>query len=129
MGLLQGSDHNDRARIMVSRRGVRLWLSGVEALEIERLKSEQEQLVSKATRATAALEKAGVAFTVHSYDYDPDAERSACRPPRLRRGPRARAENADGPGRWQAGLRHRPVRSRSVDEEARRGRSAGNRHR
>jgi Cys-tRNA(Pro)/Cys-tRNA(Cys) deacylase len=75
MGLLQDSDHNNRARIMVSRRGVRLWLSGAEALEIGRLKSGQEQLVSKATRATAALEKAGVAFTVHSYDYDPDADK------------------------------------------------------
>jgi Cys-tRNA(Pro)/Cys-tRNA(Cys) deacylase len=31
--------------------------------------------MSKSTRATQALEKAGVAFTVHSYDYDPDAER------------------------------------------------------
>ena len=31
--------------------------------------------MAKATRATAALEKAGVAFTVHGYDYDPDADR------------------------------------------------------
>jgi len=31
--------------------------------------------MSKATRATAALEKAGIAFTVHVYDYDPDADR------------------------------------------------------
>ena len=31
--------------------------------------------MSKATRATQALEKAGVAFTVHRYDYDPNAER------------------------------------------------------
>ncbi|MCK0209906.1 Cys-tRNA(Pro) deacylase [Starkeya koreensis] len=30
--------------------------------------------MSKATRATRALEEAGIAFTVHSYDYDPDAE-------------------------------------------------------
>lgn len=29
--------------------------------------------MSKATRATAALEKAGVAFSVHRYDYDADA--------------------------------------------------------
>lgn len=29
--------------------------------------------MSKATRATKMLEQAGVAFTVHSYDYDPDA--------------------------------------------------------
>ena len=30
--------------------------------------------MSKATPATRALEAAGVAFTVHTYDYDPDAE-------------------------------------------------------
>lgn len=30
--------------------------------------------MSKRTRATEALEGVGVAFTVHSYDYDPDAE-------------------------------------------------------
>jgi Cys-tRNA(Pro)/Cys-tRNA(Cys) deacylase len=30
--------------------------------------------MSKATRATQALEKAGVTFSVHSYDYDPDAD-------------------------------------------------------
>ena len=28
----------------------------------------------KSTRATAALEAAGVAFTVHAYAYDPDAD-------------------------------------------------------
>ena len=31
--------------------------------------------MSKATRATRVLEQAKVAFTVHVYDYDPDAER------------------------------------------------------
>lgn len=31
--------------------------------------------MSKATRATKALESAAVAFTVHSYTYDPNAER------------------------------------------------------
>lgn len=31
--------------------------------------------MAKATRATAALEKAAAAFTVHGYDYDPDADR------------------------------------------------------
>lgn len=30
--------------------------------------------MSKATRATTALAKAGVAFTLHSYAYDPDAD-------------------------------------------------------
>jgi Cys-tRNA(Pro)/Cys-tRNA(Cys) deacylase len=31
--------------------------------------------MSKATRATKTLEEAGIAFTVHGYDYDPDADR------------------------------------------------------
>lgn len=31
--------------------------------------------MSKTTRATQMLAKAGVAFSVHTYDYDPDAER------------------------------------------------------
>jgi Cys-tRNA(Pro)/Cys-tRNA(Cys) deacylase len=31
--------------------------------------------MSKATRATKALEQAGVAFTVHTYEYDPGAAR------------------------------------------------------
>ena len=31
--------------------------------------------MSKSTRATLALNKASVNFTLHSYDYDPDAER------------------------------------------------------
>src|SRR5215467_8457170 len=31
--------------------------------------------MAKSTRATHALNKAGVNFTLHSYDYDPDAER------------------------------------------------------
>lgn len=31
--------------------------------------------MSKATRATRVLEQSGVAFTVHTYDYDPDADR------------------------------------------------------
>jgi Cys-tRNA(Pro)/Cys-tRNA(Cys) deacylase len=30
--------------------------------------------MSKITPATCALETAGIAFTVHTYDYDPDAE-------------------------------------------------------
>ena len=32
--------------------------------------------MSRATRATKMLEAAGVAFTVHSYDYDPVADRN-----------------------------------------------------
>jgi Cys-tRNA(Pro)/Cys-tRNA(Cys) deacylase len=31
--------------------------------------------MARTTRATQALTKAGVAFTVHTYDYDPDADR------------------------------------------------------
>lgn len=31
--------------------------------------------MSKTTRATQALAKAGVSYTVHSYDYDPSAEK------------------------------------------------------
>ncbi|MBY4631023.1 Cys-tRNA(Pro) deacylase [Rhizobium croatiense] len=31
--------------------------------------------MSKTTRATQILSKAGIAFTVHTYDYDPGAER------------------------------------------------------
>jgi Cys-tRNA(Pro)/Cys-tRNA(Cys) deacylase len=31
--------------------------------------------MSKTTRATLALQQAGVSFTVHSYEYDPNAER------------------------------------------------------
>jgi Cys-tRNA(Pro)/Cys-tRNA(Cys) deacylase len=31
--------------------------------------------MSKTTRATLALQKAGVSFTIHSYEYDPNAER------------------------------------------------------
>jgi Cys-tRNA(Pro)/Cys-tRNA(Cys) deacylase len=30
--------------------------------------------MSKVTRATRALEQAGIAFTVHAYDYDPNAD-------------------------------------------------------
>lgn len=31
--------------------------------------------MSKTTRATQALAKAGVSFTVHTYEYDPNADR------------------------------------------------------
>ena len=31
--------------------------------------------MSKATRATAALDRAGVTYSVHAYTYDPDADR------------------------------------------------------
>lgn len=32
-------------------------------------------VMAKATPATSALQKAGIAFTLHEYDYDPDAPR------------------------------------------------------
>jgi len=35
----------------------------------------EPKAVSKSTRATKFLESAGVAFTVHGYDYDPDADK------------------------------------------------------
>ena len=49
--------------------------------------------MSKTTRATQALEKLGVKFTLHAYDYDPDApsiglqaaKRSACSRARISR--------------------------------------------
>ena len=31
--------------------------------------------MSKVTRATAALDRAGVTYSVHAYTYDPDADR------------------------------------------------------
>ena len=37
--------------------------------------ARKEFIVSKSTRATKALEQAGVAFSLHSYDYDPDADK------------------------------------------------------
>jgi Cys-tRNA(Pro)/Cys-tRNA(Cys) deacylase len=37
--------------------------------------SRNRTAMSKTTRATQALAQLGVAFTLHSYDYDPDAER------------------------------------------------------
>jgi Cys-tRNA(Pro)/Cys-tRNA(Cys) deacylase len=36
----------------------------------------QAPSMSKATRATAALDRAGVTYFVHAYNYDPDADRS-----------------------------------------------------
>ena len=40
--------------------------------------------MSKTTRATQALEKAGVRFTLHTYDYDPEAAELALREMRPR---------------------------------------------
>ena len=31
--------------------------------------------MAKATPATRALDKAGIAYSLHAYDYDPDAQR------------------------------------------------------
>ena len=38
--------------------------------------------MSKTTRATQALQQAGIAFTVHAYEYDPNAERIGLQEPR-----------------------------------------------
>ena len=38
--------------------------------------------MSKTTRATLALTRLGVKFTLHTYDYDPTADRIGLRPPR-----------------------------------------------
>ena len=35
--------------------------------------------MAKSTPATVALSKAGIAYTPHEYDYDPNAAASACR--------------------------------------------------
>jgi Cys-tRNA(Pro)/Cys-tRNA(Cys) deacylase len=37
--------------------------------------ASQEPALSKSTRATKALEQAGAVFSVHAYDYDPDADK------------------------------------------------------
>jgi hypothetical protein len=39
--------------------------------------------MSKRTRATVALDKAGINFTLHSYDYDPMQNASVCKLRRL----------------------------------------------
>jgi len=41
-----------------------------------------DSTMSRTTRATLALAKLGVKFTLHAYDYDPTPTASACRPPR-----------------------------------------------
>ena len=77
--------------------------------------------MSKTTPATKALEKLGVKFVLHTYVYD--SERRQHRPAG-RRSARRRAvpdaEDADGRGRRQAGLRRGAVGWRSQHEEARR---------
>ena len=79
--------------------------------------------MAKATPATLALEKAGVAFKLHEYDYDPnaDAHRHAGRgSARHRAG--AAAQDADGAGRGCGRVRAGAVRPRGEPEEARAGR-------
>ncbi len=74
--------------------------------------------MSKVTPATRALAAAGVAFTVHTYDYDPDAESIGLQAASaLGENPCARAEDADGAGGRQADLRRRPVRPGSLHEK------------
>ncbi len=63
--------------------------------------------MSKATRATQTLEKAGITFTVHSYDYNPDAERVGLQAAEaLGESPERVLKTSDGGGRGQTGLRN-----------------------
>ena len=75
--------------------------------------------MSKTTRATQTLERLGVKFTLHAYDYDPDAESIGLQAADARRRAGPRAQDADGRGRRQAGLRRGAVGLRSQHEEAR----------
>jgi hypothetical protein len=62
--------------------------------------------MSKTTRATLALQNLGVKFALHAYDYDPDAASIGLQAAEaLGVPPGARAQDADGRGRRQAGLR------------------------
>lgn len=47
----------------------------VAATVPKRTRRDKGDAMSKVTRATRALEQAGIAFTVHGYDYDPGADR------------------------------------------------------
>ncbi len=58
--------------------------------------------MAKGTPATVALEKAGIALTLHEYDYDPNAQRIGMRAAQAL-GARAAPQNADG----KIGRRHR----------------------
>ena len=61
--------------------------------------------MAKATPATVALEKAGVPFKLHEYDYDPDAERIGMQAAEALGSPGAAAQDLDGQGRRGGGLR------------------------
>jgi Cys-tRNA(Pro)/Cys-tRNA(Cys) deacylase len=49
-------------------------IHGSANLDIVNYASTDSATMSKVTRATQALEKAGIAFSTHTYDYDPDAD-------------------------------------------------------
>ena len=56
--------------------------------------------MAKGTPATVALTKASIAFKLHEYDYDPNAERIGMQAAQaLGVSPGAATENADGEGR------------------------------
>ena len=61
--------------------------------------------MAKATPATVALEKAGVPFKLHEYDYDPAAERIGMQAAEALGVSPARLLNLDGQGRRGGGLR------------------------
>ena len=66
--------------------------------------------MSKTTPATQALEKLGVKFALHTYVYDSDAESIGLQAAEaLGVEPYRDAEDADGRGRRQAGLRRGAV--------------------
>ena len=56
----------------------------------------REARMSKVTRATKMLEQAGIAFTAHSYDYDPAASRIGLQAAEAGRGARALAQDPHG---------------------------------
>jgi Cys-tRNA(Pro)/Cys-tRNA(Cys) deacylase len=47
----------------------------ISSLASPRFREVKEANMAKSTPATLALQKAGVAFQLHEYDYDPNAER------------------------------------------------------
>ena len=62
--------------------------------------------MARSTPATVTLEKAGVFFKLHEYNYDPGAERIGMQAAEaLGVSPGAVAQDADGEGRRHGGLR------------------------
>ncbi len=75
--------------------------------------------MSKTTRATQALAGLGVKFVLHTYDYDPDADRIGLQAAEaLGIEPRRVLKSLMAEGRRQAGLCRGAVGSRSQHEKA-----------